>query len=285
MKHILIIQENGRHKKNRMFRECFSLQRALVHHGAKADVWGLGHSNYDTEPEWDEYDLIINLENYDETGWVPNLREVKALKFLWSIDAHVKGIQSYMQTAINGRYNLILQATPQFVQEGSGSIWFPNCYDDDLLMPIDQLPKLYDVGFCGNVCNRGQLIEWLKANVENFRFDEFVIGDAMVRAINHYKVHWNCNIGADINYRNFETMGCRTALLTSANPNYRQLGFVENVHFCTYGSIPEMQEKIQYLVREDGMREELAKNGYEFAKANHTYKNRAQHILERLDAA
>ena len=32
--------------------------------------------------------FLGNIENYDETGWVPNLKDVKTTKFLWSIDAH-----------------------------------------------------------------------------------------------------------------------------------------------------------------------------------------------------
>ena len=56
---VLIIQENGRHDGNRNFRECFCTQRALLHHSHEADVWGLGHDNYEQEPDYDSYDLII----------------------------------------------------------------------------------------------------------------------------------------------------------------------------------------------------------------------------------
>ena len=90
---VLIIQENGRHDGNRNFRECFCAQRAFIYHGHDATVWGLGHTNYKEEPDYDSYDLIINLENYDETGWVPNLSKIQTKKFLWSIDAHVKGVE------------------------------------------------------------------------------------------------------------------------------------------------------------------------------------------------
>ena len=83
---ILIIQENGRHEENRDFRECFSLQRAFVTLGYACDVWGLGHSNYTSAPDFDCYDVIINLENYDEAGWVPDLSQATARKFLWAID-------------------------------------------------------------------------------------------------------------------------------------------------------------------------------------------------------
>ena len=56
---VLIIQENGRHEENRNFRECFCLQRSFIKLGNTADVWGLGHENYNTTPDYEDYDLIL----------------------------------------------------------------------------------------------------------------------------------------------------------------------------------------------------------------------------------
>jgi len=199
---VLIIQENGRHDRNRNFRECFCL------------------AQYDTEPAWDEYGLIINLENYDEQNWVPNLQKFSAKKFLWSIDAHVKGLACYEKTAVEGRYDLILQATPEFVtSRHAPSVWLPNCYDDEVIKPTNSLP-LYDWGFCGNINNRMPIINAMGHVSENGSVDVMAIGPDMVSAICSYKLHINANISIDINYRNFETMGCRVPLIT----NYNQHG-------------------------------------------------------------
>ena len=70
---VLIIQENGRHKENEHFRECFCMQRSLQKLGQDVDVWGLGHNNYGEKPNFNSYDIILNFENYDVSGWVPNL--------------------------------------------------------------------------------------------------------------------------------------------------------------------------------------------------------------------
>ena len=53
---ILLIQENGRHNENRHFRECFCLRRGFEKLGHHAVVWGLGHDNYNS---------IINFEDFD----------------------------------------------------------------------------------------------------------------------------------------------------------------------------------------------------------------------------
>lgn len=275
---VLIIQENGRHDANRNFRECFCTMRAFEYYGYKADVWGLGHTSYNQTPDWESYDLIINLENYDEIGWVPNLAKVQTKKLLWSIDAHVKGVNSYLKTAQEGNYDLILQATPEFV--GKGSIWFPNCYDDTLIKPLN-IEKNYDVGFCGNINNRGGLINTIKNNF-NFKLDEFVIGDAMVEAINNYKVHFNANISIDINYRNFETIGCGTCLLTSYNKHYEDLGFVDGKNCLIYTTVEEMIEKTNNVLQNKNYRNAIEQNGFLLSRS-HTYKSRISQIINMLE--
>ena len=280
----LIIQENGRHDGNRNFRECFCAQRAFVYHGQEADVWGLGHDNYSYEPDYEAYDFIINLENYDETGWVPSLAKVQTKKFLWSIDAHVKGLDSYLKTANEGNYDLILQATPEFVVENS--LWFPNCYDDSVIYPIPpkadaKRDERWPIGFCGNIVNRGGIIQMLKDNFDDFRLDEFVIGEEMVKAINSYKIHFNANISIDINYRNFETMGCRTCLLTSYNQHYENLGMIDGQNCLVYKNADEMIEKARFALENSDFRTSISNNGFVLAQ-EHTYKKRIETLINTL---
>ena len=74
------------HDANRKYRESFSLQRSFVNLGHDCEMWGLGHDNFNSQPDFESYDWIINLENYDETGWVPSIAEVKnPKKILWSV--------------------------------------------------------------------------------------------------------------------------------------------------------------------------------------------------------
>jgi hypothetical protein len=273
----LLIQEAGRHKVNSNFRECLSLQRAMQDQNHDAEVWGLGHDNYTKTPDWDSYDLIINLENHDETNWIPDLSKAKTKKFIWSIDAHCKGIQSYMKTFYDGKYDLILQSTPEFLNEHS--VWFPNCYDDDLIMPLG-IEKRHDVGFCGMINNRGGLIDILSSFFA-FRLDEKVLGQNMVHSINSYKVHFNANISIDINYRNFETIGCGTCLLTNYNQYYDKLGFIDGVNCLIYKDVNEMIEKIKMALNNDNLRYNIEQGGLELAK-QHTYKKRIKIIEELL---
>ncbi|KUG21556.1 hypothetical protein ASZ90_008691 [hydrocarbon metagenome] len=205
----LIIQENGRNEKNRSFRECFSIKRALLMENHECDIWGLGQENYDQKQDLNAYDVILNLENYDQTNWLPDLSKVSAFKILSVIDAHVRGMEPYRKIFNKGKYDLSLHATRDFLEKNRfgfrsdyfkdgiirRGIWFPNWFDPDLIGPRE-VPLRAEVGFCGNIISRKSYLELLKQNF-NFLADVKVFGEDMVKAINSYKVHFNKNILAN----------------------------------------------------------------------------------------
>lgn len=274
-RNILIIQENGRHDKNRHFRECFCMQRSLVLLGHTVDVWGLGHKNYKSIPDWDSYDLIVNLENYDLESWVPDLsRTTRPKKFLWSIDAHCRGMGPFLETYINGRYNLILQATKDFVDENS--VWFPNCYDSGLIRPCSK--KTIFLGFCGSILNRKSVLDFL-TNEWGLKQDIWLLGEDMVRAVSSYSVHFNMNLANDINYRSFETIGCGTVLLTNYNPQYEELGFVDMENCLMYTSVDDICEKLDIVASDPRVLSSICKEGLKLSR-EHTYDARAKKLIE-----
>jgi len=254
------------------------MQRALIANGQECTVWGLGHDNYKDPIDFDAFDVIVNLENYDDIGWVPNLAKVDAYKALWCIDAHCRGLAPFLRTFNEGGYNIILQATKDYVD--ANSVWFPNCYDDTLI-EARTVTKRADVGFCGNILNRADKLNLLKQYFQLIA-DVFVIGDDMVNAINSYKVHFNMNISNDINYRNFETMGCHIPLVTNYNPQYEELGFKSYLNCMMYHNDAEMIEQIKALLNNDGLRYDISKGGYELSK-KHTYDARAKHLIKYLE--
>ena len=273
----LIIQENSRHEKNKNFRECFSMQRALQKIGEDCEIWGLGHTNFEQALDYNQFDVIINLENYDETGWVPDLSKVNKFKLLWAIDEHCRGPNVYQYEKQRGNYNAILHATLDYV-EPSG-IWLPNCYDDTIIQPR-VVEKRADVGFCGNVVNRQNYLNFLQQHF-NFVSDIFVIGDDMVNAVNSYHVHFNKNIANDINYRSFETIGCGIPLVTNFNPQYVELGFVDGVNCLFYRNFDELQIKITAILANNTLRSSIAQNGYDLSK-KHTYEIRAKSLVKYI---
>jgi len=273
---ILIIQENGHHDKNRNFRECFSLKRAFESYNSDVDIWGKLHSNYYSMPDWELYDLIFCIEKWD---WMPDLSKVQTKKFMWAIDGHCSGPEAYNKLADKNNFDKVFHSTPEFAQS---NCWLPNCYDDTLIKPLNII-KEYDIGFCGNTLNRSQFINMLSSKFKDrFKHHEMVIGGDMVNAINSYKVHWNKNISIDINYRNFETMGCKTCLLTSNNPNYSSLGFRSGQNCFIYNNLNQMLELAEYLICNDNIIDTVSKEGFNLVKDRHTYKHRAETIYDSI---
>lgn len=276
----LIIQENGRHEKNRNFRECFCFQRALLKNNQTCDVWGLGHPNFNSPPDFNSYDVIIDLENYDTISWVPNLSTVKVYKIVWNIDEHSRGSGYYQNKFSINKCQLMLHATKDFVLRDT-DLWFPNCFDDTLIYPKN-IQKRADVGFCGNYHpDRNSYLGYLESNF-NFIKDIFVIGNDMVDAINSYKIHFNKNIANDINYRNFETIGCQVPLVSNFNPQYEELEFKDDQNCMLYKNREELCSKIKTLLGDNTLLTTLAKSGHELSK-KHTYSMRAQFLIEYLN--
>jgi hypothetical protein len=277
---VLLIQENGQHEANRDFRESASLKRSFEKLGNHCDIWGNGHSNFDTVPDYENYDWIINLENYD-SGWVPDLANtIKPTKFLWSIDAHCRGEEVYEKEFRKGGYDFMLHSALCFVKKDH-HIWFPNCLDETVIKKLDS-EKNHDLGFCGNYVNRKGILDYLQQR-HGIHLDIFAIGEEMVKAINSYKCHFNYNmafgINDAINFRNFETLGCGTLLLTSYSNEYKDLNLIDGENCFVYKNQAELDAKIDHIKSADTSH--IAAQGLEDS-ANHTYTKRVEELLSRF---
>lgn len=283
---IVIIQEAGRHDKNKDFRESLNLHRSLSKiDGVESKVWGLNYPDFDTQfseiEEWS--DVIFIIENYTST-WLPikEISESNKLKIFWSIDSHCV-LQQHQYLCQLLKIDILLNSTESYIPNYNGlvkkSYWFPNAYPDDLMKPLD-IEKTIDIGFCGNVLNRGHIIDSL--DKYGIRKDIFVIGDDMVNAINSYKIHLNCNISNDINYRTFETCGCKTMLLTNYTPGLERL-FDIGKEIVVYTSIEDLDNKVKYYLENDNERNIIAEAGYQRSKREHTYFERSKKLVEIIN--
>lgn len=283
---ILIIQECGRHEANRHFRESCCLKRSFDKLSHDCTIWGAGHDNFQTPPDFNSFDLIVNLENYGDE-WIPDLSgTTRPFKLIWCIDAHVRGIAPYEDMFRRGNYNILAHATKDYVTKPHHR-WLPNCSDSTLIRPIPSIGKSHKIGFCGNhvTPQRKQAVDTL-SQIFKLKQDIFVIGEAMVETINSYHIHFNMNIANDINYRSFETLACQTVLLTNQNPQYDALGFVDGKNCFMYTDQRDMIAKTTNLISmlNDPLNPlaEVARNGRDLFISKHTYDSRANQIIEML---
>jgi glycosyltransferase involved in cell wall biosynthesis len=284
---ILIIQERGRHEKNREFRECENFKRAFNKLGVKCDIWGLGYENFSIpfSQVAKDYNVIFVLENYDETGWVPELSSYKQLKMHWTIDCHCGGIPRYLTFSKKSKINIHLNSSEQYIQYFIGACdkayWFPNAYPDDVITHKPEIQKSVDIGFCGSmIADRPQWTSLLEKKYgRRFKKDIFVIGQDMVDAVNSYKICINKSIADDLNYRTFETLGTKTFLITNSVPNINRI-FKDGEHCIFYQSTEEMMSKIDYYLEHPREVEKIASAGYDHVITKHTYFERAKLLIE-----
>ena len=103
----------------------------------------------------------------------------------------------------------------------------------------------------------------------------------MVNSINSYKIHLNCNIVDDINYRTFETTGCGTFRLTNYSQNLEKL-FKIGEEIVVYENIKDLDEKIYYYLNNPIERKKIENAGYLRSKKDHTFLERVKTIIEDL---
>lgn len=278
---ILIIQENGRHDENRNFRECFNMQRSLISLGHECVVWGLGHDNFNENFNHiiDNSDAVLILENYDQIGWVPNLTHINKLKLFWSIDSHMI-LDQHKRNVSNYGINIVLNAIESDQKHFNNvkTYYFPNAYPSDLIYPMPEISKDYFIGFCGSLLNRSNYLHKLESKF-NLKTDIWKLGKNMVESINSYKIHFNKTLKNDINYRVFETMGIKTMLITNDTENIDKF-FTDMKDIVIYKNDNELYEKLEFLKNNESEIFRIAENGYNNVLKNHTYKNRANRLIE-----
>ena len=278
MPKILIIQEASRHPENAEFRECLCLARAFKENGWEPTVYGKGHSNFSDKLDFNSFDFILNLENYGD-DWLPDLSSFnKPYKMFWSIDAHCRGMAPYEEIFKKGKYNLLLNSTLDYVTEPYHH-WFPNAFCHHKIKNL-KIEKTHKFSFVGNHVNRKSILDFL-TDKYGLKQHIFVIGDQMVKTINESLLHFNKNMLNDLNYRNFETIGCGTALITDYNHMYDKLGFVDNENVILYDSFESLIGKLNYYLDNTEKLATIANNA-ESLSLQHTYLERVRGLIEKI---
>lgn len=283
----LLIQTNGAHQgqdgwtRNDYLRECFAFQHAFQENGHIADVWGKRHSNFEQIPDYQSYDVILFMEQY-EMEWTPNMSDIKGpLKIQWIVDLHCQSANAYLP--ISEGVDIILHSTKSLMSDYQSKIpnrrhlWFPSGVDNRYFdKNKHSYTKNTDVAFVGSKNpSRIEFIEKLEQSV-GLKY-QFATGTDMFKAISETKIHFNKNISCDLNYRHFETIGLGTCLLTDYQPDLEELGFKDDNNCLWYKDFEECERKIKSTI-ENGKWIEIGNKGYELSKEN-SYTQRLKNIL------
>lgn len=288
----LIIQSDGEHKgqdgwdRNDMLRECFAIRHALLCNGDQADIWGKGHDNYATPPNFYDYDGILTIENYG-LEWLPDISGCwNALRFYWLIDAHWQRINTFDN--IIPKYDIVLHSTRRYIPmymerfPKQKHVYFPNGVDDryfnrDLWPKHDRHTDLIFIG--GKAQPRAAAIDQMVQEC-HMSYGYGITGQSYIDAILKAKMQFNKGLHGDINYRNWETIGLGACLLTEFDPEMELLGFKHDVNCLFYQSIGEAVGLAKGYLRCDEWKR-IAEAGYQLS-LEHSYTKRLRKALPTL---
>lgn len=284
----LILQSAGEHdgsdgwEPNHFLRECFAVADALKRLGQTVTIHGPRHNNFAEYNPIDfdffnSFDVVFVLENWEEY-FLPSsfvISKVKPVFIYWAIDVHVRGINFYED--LTKDYDIVLHSTSDFIPHFNPTrrhYWFPNAVDDRYFnQTIFQFPKDGDdFLFIGK---DRPFLQGLKQTLGLKHYK--TTGMDMIQKLGRAKIGFNHNIGADINYRTFETIGLGTCLVTDINDNLDTLGFVNGKNCITYSYYDELFIIIPTLLQ-SGQWQSIGASGYELSK-NHTYLKRMEKLL------
>lgn len=155
------------------------------------------------------------------------------------------------------------------------------------------IPKRYDVSFVGTFYpNRWRTLRVLRVKPHIFGsmwalragiHHPPAYGEEYVGIINETRVNLNVHHPKDLeadapNTRTFEVAGSGGFLLTEDMPSIRFL--LPSAE--TYSSVEELNEKVEYYLRDERAREERAEALVEECREGHTYSRRAEEILRSV---
>ncbi len=87
------------------------------------------------------------------------------------------------------------------------------------------------------------------------------------------------SIRSGLPLRIFDILGCGGFMLTNYQPELPEY-FTIGEHLDIYESLDDLEYKVDYYLRHPSERKEIARNGYEHVRQNHTYTIRAGQMIQ-----
>ena len=254
--------------------------------GCSVDVYGYNQIN--ELPAGYDFYFFVELR-YDPTT-IPDHVHPRGM-YCW--DSHVTGIAQYEPCAANFDVAFFASKIDTIALQEKGYTnvhWVPEACNSHVHRNLE-IERPYDTAFIGqqDVTNkkrkgqtRLQFLKHLEGNFNSFIGMRFY-GEAYAEWLNKAKLGFDRPITYDIGTRLFEIAAC------GAVPLYPRLDMPsgieelmeEGVHYVAYDdTIEDLNEKIKYYLEHDEERKQIALRAQTHVLASHTYKNRAEQILQ-----
>jgi len=232
-----------------------------------------------------DFDLFIKIDDgREQHQWRPDLHP----SAYYVIDSHLDSEGWRNRLIENGHFDRLFVAQKNAVDmyfKYAPTSWIPlGCDPEDHSHRVSAGVKQYDVSFIGNLHsefadNRIDYLDRLFKKAPNFFYGQRYFQD-MADKFYQSRIVFNHALNNDINMRYFEACCSGSFQLASRihDNGFEEL-MAEGEHIECYDSIEEMEDKVEYYLSHEKERERIARNGMEYVRAFHTYRDRAEQIV------
>lgn len=269
-------------KKTGMMQDCNALQISPInttkHHGT--------------------FDLNVLVDYGEDNLNIPLDWEIPHPNVYWAFDTHIdeKGYKYRLERAKQFDHVFLCHKAQisEFIRDGIDPAkihYMPVAVEPDCYKPYSVMPK-WNWSFIGHM-NSTHRIDLIDRFIKEFGLGDqkgylgYRIGhikghcvlDDAAKKFSMSRITINDAIKKDLNMRVFETMACKTALLTEEIPALLEL-FTPRTHLMTFKTHDEAIEKAHLLLKDEELRRSIAEAGYKEVISKHTYDLRAREILK-----
>lgn len=215
----------------------------------------------------------------------------------WCSDAHISEESYQYRLSRAKRFDYVFccqkEAMERFENDGiprERLFFMPHAAEPDVYKPYDIIKK-WDWCFIGHMNSNERIdlvdrfcrewpvgikgyLGWRRGEVPGYN-----VFDDVAKKFSMSRIVLNNAIRNDINMRCFESLACKSFLMTSDIPTLGDV-LTPGVHLVTYKTVDEAVEKAKYYLAHEEEREAIASAGYKEVISNHTYMNRALDILK-----
>lgn len=264
----------------------------VVSDRAHPAVDGVANAVFDV-PRWIERedfrpDMLLFIEGGTRLLFPSGMQDLDCVSAWYAIDTHLHLRQHLCLAKL---FDVTFVAQFEFLRHFRDCQvhWLPFAVDPRLYERAPR-PRDIDIAYIGSDDRglhpeRARLLDLIRSRYGNTylgRADPSRIGEIYGRA----KVVFNRSVRNDVNMRYFEAMGAGAVLVTdSARENGVEELFTRGEHFLEYRDDASLIAAIDSMLADEGKREEIGARAQRHALSEHTYRHRAEKIVDVLAAA
>lgn len=269
-------------QENYDWKEGYEFCYAFRNLGHEAEVYGPNgkNSELDIANDSKNYDLILITENYPGySGWKWwDWGSIDTPKIFWAIDTHLVNFLPWIE---HSKIDFVAFNNPEDINKYGlrNSFWMPYAGSRIHHMNKYSESKTRDSVFIGGMLpERKRICE--KFGIECLS----AFGPEYIREMQSSKICFNQSMSYDINAKYFEILSSGSFMLTNYNRYFHEyMDLNEDIDKMFYRSEEELGEKIRYYLENEEEREQIAGRAFKYVYDNHSYENRAELILSKIN--